>query len=60
VSRRPARFTEAELKRVKKVSGKEVAVEILLDGTIRLTPVPEPALTAQNDAGFAPRKRIVL
>lgn len=60
MSRRPARFTEAELKRVKKVSGKEVAVEILLDGTIRLTPVPEAAITAQNDAGFAPRKRIVL
>jgi hypothetical protein len=60
VSRRPARFTEAELKRVRKVSGKEVAVEILLDGTIRLTPVPEVAITAQNDRGFAPRKRIVL
>ena len=36
MSRRPARFTEADLRKAAKVAGKEMAVEILPDGTIRL------------------------
>lgn len=60
MSRRPARFTEADLRRAKKVAGKDMAVEILPDNTIRLVPISNPILTPQNDVGFAPRKRIVL
>lgn len=39
MSRRPARCTEAELKRAVKAADGKLAVEVLPNGTIRLTPI---------------------
>jgi hypothetical protein len=50
MSRRPLRFTEADLRRAKKVAGPDMAVEILPDGTIRLVPASHVARDrAEND-----------
>lgn len=58
MSRRPARCTEADLKRVIRAVlavGAHGTVEILPDGTIR---VAAQAIKAANDA--APKRRIAL
>lgn len=48
MSRRPARFTEADVRRAAKVAKQLcLAVEIAPDGTIRLTALREDRLTLQ-------------
>lgn len=39
MSRRPARCTEADIRRAVKAAGERRAVDILPDGTIRLIPI---------------------
>lgn len=39
MSRRPARCTEADIRRAVKAAGGRMAVEVLTDGTIRLIPI---------------------
>jgi hypothetical protein len=54
MSRRPARFTQADLDRALRAAekaGPDVAVDILPDGTIRLTRV------AKNDPAPSPTER---
>jgi hypothetical protein len=61
MSRRPARFTEADLNRATKVAearGLEVVVEP--DGSIRLARPRNGLLDAAETAIFAPERRIVL
>lgn len=54
MSRRPARFTETDLKRAAKVAkALGVAIDIMPDGTIRVAPAPETASTPQT-----PPKRV--
>lgn len=48
MSRRPARFTQADVRRALKAAGSERAVEILPDGAIRLVPFTGKHLTAAN------------
>lgn len=60
MSRRPARFTEADLRRALKAAkkyGDNLAVDVLPDGTIRIAPVPP-----QDGQSPAPseKRRIVL
>jgi hypothetical protein len=59
MSRRPARFTEADLKRAWAVAqkyGPDVAVDILPDGTIRLKKSPEVVPTPEPmDSDEPPR-----
>jgi hypothetical protein len=60
MSRRPARCTQADIKRAIKAAaeaGPNMAVEILTDGTIRIAPIP-PQANKQPKA--APKKEIVL
>ena len=48
MSRRPARFTEADIRRAAKVAKQlALAVEIAPDGTIRLTAPREERLTSE-------------
>ena len=50
MSRRPARFTEADVRRAAKVAKQlGLSVEIAPDGTIRLTAPREDRLTLPND-----------
>ncbi len=62
MSRRPARCTQADIRRAIEASekaGANMAVEILPDGTIRLVPVIKN--NEQKKAGaFDPGRRIVL
>jgi hypothetical protein len=61
MSRRPARFTQADIRRAiqaaEKASASNMAVEILPDGTIRISPIP-PQGNAPEKA--TPKKGIVL
>ena len=59
MSRSPARFTEADLRRAKKVAGRDMSVDILPDGTIRLTPV-EALPDKKRSSPVGPREGIVL
>lgn len=59
MSRRPLRFTEADLRRAKKVAGTDMAVEVLPDGTIRLSPLRGAGLEGQETAIFDPREPMV-
>lgn len=63
MSRRPARFTQADIRRaiaaVEK-SGAQLAVEILPDGTIRLVPVPPPHAIPKKTGAFDMERRIPL
>jgi hypothetical protein len=46
MSRRPARYTQADIRRAieaSKKAGAQMAVELLPDGTIRLVPVNQPS-----------------
>lgn len=57
MSRRPARFTEADLKRAWSVAqkyGPDVAVDILPDGTIRLKKSTEVVATPEPIDSDAP------
>lgn len=60
MSRRPARVTQADIRRALaalKIAGSNMALEILPDGTIRLT----PALAKPSELEeIRPRKGIVL
>ncbi len=61
MSRRPARFTQADLHRAIRAvvqSGAAMAVEIGLDGTIRIAPNVAESLT--NAEQVAPRRQIAL
>lgn len=55
MSRRPARCTQADLNRAVKAAGPGMAVEVLPDGTIRITPLI-PAEKPQ----LAPKVRVPL
>ena len=58
MSRRPARFTQADIARAinaAKQTGVSMAVEIAPDGTIRLTPADKNSLK-----GVAEQRKIVL
>src|ERR1019366_6648153 len=60
MSRRPARCTQADIRRAIKAveqAGASMAVEILPDGTIRLTPVSQKP---EDNAVIGPQRRIVL
>lgn len=60
MSRRPARCTQADLRRAIKAAeqaGGHSAVEVLPDGTIRITPIPPQASEAPK---AAPKREIVL
>lgn len=60
MSRGRARFTEADLKRAKKVAGKDMSVEVLPDGTIRLVPVLPTGRAPQETGSFVSGRSIVL
>lgn len=49
MSRGRARFTEADLRRAKKVAGPDMAVEICPDGRIRLVPACTTTLTPTDE-----------
>lgn len=54
--RRPSRFTEADLRKATKVAGKDMAVEILPDGTIRLVHI---AVKSSDNLDFENRPPMV-
>ena len=61
MSRRPARFTQADINRALRAiaqAGVAATIEIRQDGAIRIT--PEKAASEPADVEVAPRKRIVL
>lgn len=62
MSRRPAHFTQADIARairaIKQTGAPFVTVEIMLDGTVRLTPMSEPQKA--QDGEVAERREIVL
>lgn len=61
MSRRPARFTQADLTRaIRAITQAEakMMVEVLPDGTMRISPAPSPANTAQ--ASGEPERLITL
>jgi hypothetical protein len=65
MSRRAARFTVADINRALKAveaSGMPMAVEVLVDGTIRIVPtIPVPIPTPDRELPSAkPRRRIIL
>lgn len=60
MSRRPARCTQAEIRRAVAEAGPDRAVDILPDGTIRLTPIKMLALKATESPSFDEKRRIVL
>lgn len=49
MSRRPARFTQADVRRAVKATEGKMAVDIMPDGRIRLAPITADGLTPGND-----------
>jgi len=52
VSRRPARFTQADMVRAIKAiqqAGACMAVEVALDGTLRVVPAAQPQITVEQE-----------
>jgi hypothetical protein len=58
LSRRPARCTEADIKRAVKAAGPGMCVDILPDGTIRIAPFE--AIRPMPEPKLAPKARIAL
>lgn len=59
MSRRPVKFREADLRKAKKVAGKDMAVEMRPDGTIRLVPVQSLGETPPEPGTFDHREPMV-
>ena len=52
MSRRPARFTQADMVRAIKAiqqAGACMAVEVALDGTLRVVPAAQPQITVEQE-----------